>query len=182
MREAIKAPYRALHGPRQGTARGEATRRIDAELASAQSGVAWGHMLDVAGGGSRRSHATWEDNGRWMTVTITWEDDCRWMTVRGVGCGECNMGSVYSAVEDSVDGSAGGQVFGQWSRASGGRTQRDISPRYSSHSQPNRTGLRSVSRTFSTLFIVVSVDDRPTTTEPLVASARPASTREQACE
>ena len=45
-------------------------------------------------GGSLKSHATWEDNcpSRWMTVTITWEGK----TVRGVGCGECNMGtSVY---------------------------------------------------------------------------------------
>ncbi len=59
--------------------------------------------------------------GRWMTVTITWEDDCRWMTVRGLsGVGSVTWGvftvQLWKIV---VDGSAGGQVFGQWSRASG---------------------------------------------------------------
>jgi len=118
-------------------------------------------MLAVAGGGSRRSHATWEDNGRWMTVTITWEDDCRWMTVRGVGCG---MGSVTwgrdcTAVEYSVDGSApGGQVFGQWSRASGGRTQRVR--RYFNIQHSTREPNRSV-RTFRTRFVCLGETPSP---------------------
>jgi hypothetical protein len=118
-------------------------------------------------------------------VAITWEDDCRWMTVTE-WCrvrGECNMGSVYSAVEDSVDGSAGGQVwkvFGQWSRASGGRTQEIFQD---TAVTLNRTEQERQDIFDFVRFFVVSVDDRPrTTTEPLVASARPASTREQACE
>jgi hypothetical protein len=140
--------------------------------------------LAVAGGGSRRSHATWEDNGRWMTVTITWEDDCRWMTVRGVGCGECSMGSVYTAVEDSVDGSAGvtagGQVFGQWSRASGGRTQEIF--------QDTAVTLNRTEQEHQDIFDFVHCCFRRRLVRPRrnlwlpPRTARPASTREQACE
>ena len=86
-------------------------------------------------------------------------DDGEWCRVRG----ECNMGSVYSAVEDSVDGSAGGQVFGQWTRASGGRTQEIF--------QDTAVTLNRTEQERQDIFdfvvshVVVSVDYRPTTTE-----------------